>query len=112
MTSFRVKKRDTIILCTVDNEISDFTDSPNRLNVAISRAVNQLIVVTDGNKYEKDSNIRDLINYIQYNNLEVIQSEIYSVFDYLYKSYAEQRGEYLKKQKRVSEYDSENLMYF
>lgn len=52
-----------------------------------------------------------MINYIQYNNLEVIQSKIYSVFDYLYKSYSEKREELLKKQKRVSEYDSENLMY-
>jgi len=108
---FQGQEKDTIILCTVDNEISDFTDSPNRLNVAVSRAVNQLIVVTNGNKYENDGNIRDLINYIQYNNLEVIQSEIYSVFDYLYKSYSKQKKELLKSQKRVSEYDSENLMY-
>ena len=108
---FQGQEKDTIILCTVDNEISDFTDSPNRLNVAVSRAINQLIVVTDGNKSEKDGNIKDLINYIQYNNLEVIQSEIYSVFDNLYKSYSEQREKLLKKQKKVSEYDSENLMY-
>lgn len=108
---FQGQEKDTIILCTVDNEISDFADSPERLNVAVSRAINKLIVVTDGNKPVKDSNIRDLINYIQYNNFEVIQSEIYSVFDYLYKSYSEQRKELLKKKKKVSEYDSENLMY-
>lgn len=108
---FQGQEKDTIILCTVDNEVSDFTDNLNRLNVAVSRAVNQLIIVTDGNASEKGSNIRDLINYIQYNNLKVIQSEIYSVFDYLYKSYFMQREVLLKRQKRVSEYDSENLMY-
>ncbi len=107
---FQGQEKDTIILCTVDNEISDFTGNPNRLNVAVSRAVNQLILVTDGNETQKDNNIKDLINYIQYNNLEVIQSEIYSVFDYLYKSYSEKRQVLLKKQKRISEYDSENLM--
>jgi superfamily I DNA and/or RNA helicase len=107
---FQGQEKDTIILCTVDNEISEFTGNPNRLNVAVSRAVNQLILVTDGNETQKDNNIKDLINYIQYNNLEVIQSEIYSVFDYLYKSYSKKRQELLKKQKRISEYDSENLM--
>ena len=33
------------------------------------------------------------------------------MFDYLYCQYTEKRLEYLKKHKRVSEYDSENLMY-
>lgn len=108
---FQGQEKDTIILCTVDNEITDFTGNQNRLNVAVSRAVNQLILVTDGNKSQRDNNIRDLIHYIQYNNMEVIQSEIYSVFDYLYKNYSKRRQELLKNQKRVSEYDSENLMH-
>ena len=33
------------------------------------------------------------------------------MFDMLYQGYAEQRRAYLQKHKRVSEYDSENLMY-
>jgi len=108
---FQGQEKDTIILCTVDNEISDFTDNPNRLNVAVSRAVNQLIIVTDGNKSDKSNNMSDLIKYVQYNNFDIIQSETYSVFDYLYKSYQKGRAEFLAKQKRVSEYDIENLMY-
>jgi superfamily I DNA and/or RNA helicase len=32
---FQGQEKDTIILCTVDNEIADFKDSPNRLNVAV-----------------------------------------------------------------------------
>ena len=36
---------------------------------------------------------------------------VYSVFDMLYQGYAEQRRAYLQKHKRISEYDSENLMY-
>lgn len=108
---FQGQEKDTIILCTVDNEISDFTDNPNRLNVAVSRAVNQLIIVTDGNKSDRSNNMSDLIKYVQYNNFDIIQSETYSVFDYLFKSYSKNRSELLAKQKRVSEYDSENLMY-
>ena len=39
------------------------------------------------------------------------ESKIYSIFDYLYKQYTEERRGYLQKHKKVSEYDSENLMY-
>lgn len=33
------------------------------------------------------------------------------MFDYLYEHYTESRFAYLKKHRRISEYDSENLMY-
>ena len=41
----------------------------------------------------------------------MIESSVYSVFDLLYQGYAEQRRAFLKKHGRVSEYDSENLLY-
>jgi len=108
---FQGRENDIIILSTVDNEISDFADNANRLNVAISRAIDQLIVVVNGGDNMCDKNIGDLVRYIEYNNLEIVHSKIYSVFDYLYKSYREKRNELLRKQKKISEYDSENLMY-
>lgn len=80
------------------------------INVAISRAVKKLIVVTSD--FENvDSNIGDLIKYIQYNNLEIVESEISSIFDLLYKSYGEMLVETIKNSKKVSDFDSENLMY-
>jgi superfamily I DNA and/or RNA helicase len=108
---FQGRENDVIILSTVDNEISDFTDNANRLNVAISRAIEQLIVVVNSGDDMRDKNIGDLVRYIEYNNLEIVQSKIYSVFDYLYKGYYKKRKELLNKQRKVSEYDSENLMY-
>lgn len=108
---FQGQEKDTIILCTVDNEISDFTDNSNRLNVAVSRAINQLIVVTDGNESERGGNIKDLINYVRYNSFEIIDSKVYSVFDYLYKNYAKQKETLMKTLKKISGFDSENLMY-
>ncbi|MEE0265836.1 MAG: DUF2726 domain-containing protein, partial [Acutalibacteraceae bacterium] len=51
------------------------------------------------------------IDYIQYNNFEITESKIYSIFDYLYKQYTEERIAYLQKHKKISEYDSENLMF-
>ena len=95
----------------VDNSPTEFSDDANLLNVAISRAKTKLCLVTNGNEMPEDSNLSQLISYIQYNNFEVIQSQVYSVFDMLYQGYAEQRRAYLQKHKRVSEYDSENLMY-
>lgn len=108
---FQGREKDTIIISTVDDEISDFTDDPYLLNVAVSRAKKKLVLVVSGNDQLPERNISDLIAYIQYNNFEVRESKIYSVFDYLYKQYTTARQEYLSKHKKVSEYDSENLMY-
>ncbi|MCL2123193.1 MAG: AAA domain-containing protein [Desulfovibrionaceae bacterium] len=106
---FQGQERDIIILSTVDNEITEFTDNANRLNVAVSRAVKQLILIVHGNGEQPDTNINDLIRYIQYQNHEIINSRVHSIFDYLFKAYAEQRKALLKGKRRVSEYDSENL---
>lgn len=107
---FQGREKDIMILSTVDNQISDFADQPNRLNVAVSRAKKQLIVVTNGNSNNRRGYIQDLINYIEYNNLKITKSKVYSVFDYLYQQYNDIRQKILQKNK-ISEYDSENLMY-
>lgn len=70
-----------------------------------------MAVVTSQDPRNDRTNYGDLTRYIEYNNFEVIRSQVYSVFDMLYQGYAEQRRAYLQKHKRVSEYDSENLMY-
>lgn len=108
---FQGQENKVVILSTVDNEVSEFTDDANRLNVAVSRAINQLIVIVNEGDSLKDKNIGDLVNYIEYNNFAVVKSKISSVFDYLFKSYAEERKKYLKGKKQVSRFDSENLMY-
>lgn len=108
---FQGQENDVIIISTVDNEISDFTDNPNRLNVAISRAIEQLFLVVNSSEISQNRNIRDLVDYIKYNNLEVYNSKLHSIFDYLYKSYEQRKQEILKKHKNISIYDSENLMY-
>ena len=108
---FQGKEKDNIIISTVDDEISDFTDDSYLINVAVSRAKKRLLLVVTGNEQLRERNITDLIDYIQYNNFEVVESKIYSIFDYLYKQYTKERIAYLQKHKKVSEYDSENLMY-
>ncbi len=107
---FQGKEKDTIIISTVEDEITDFVDDPYLLNVAVSRAKKKLILVVTGNEQNKERNIMDLIDYIQYNNFEVVESNVYSIFDYLYKQYTKERKLFLKNNRKL-EYDSENLMY-
>jgi hypothetical protein len=108
---FQGREKNAIVLASVDNIIGEFVDDPNMLNVAVSRAVRSLSVVISSNKENEKTNYGDLAKYIAYNNLQIIDSKVFSVFDLLYKDYYEQRRQYLKKRKRVSEYDSENLAY-
>ena len=108
---FQGREKDSIIMTTVDNRISDFTDDPYLLNVAVSRAKKQLVLITSGNEQADGKNISDLIDYIEYQNCSVTDSTLYSVFDYLYSQYTRVRHNYLSKHKIISSYDSENLMY-
>lgn len=108
---YQGREMDSIILTTVANEINDFIDDENLINVAVSRAVKELaVVISDNISLDNNSNISDLIKYIKYNNFDIIDSKIYSVFDLLYKDYSDKLLELMSKNKKVSEYDSENLM--
>ncbi|WP_246578367.1 AAA domain-containing protein [Clostridium frigoris] len=108
---YQGREKDTIILTTVANQINDFIDDPNLINVEVSRAENKLIlIVSDSDIASDNTNIGDLIKYIQYNNFEIINSNISSVFDLLYSNYSKKLLEILNKNKKVSEFASENLM--
>ncbi|MGT2948900.1 AAA domain-containing protein [Streptococcus devriesei] len=108
---FQGREYDTMIVSTVDNQITRFTDDAHLLNVAVSRAKEQLIMVTSGNQQKPEKNISDLMGYISYQNCEIKDSQIRSVFDYLYKQYEKRRELYFKNKQRHSKYDSENLMH-
>ena len=108
---FQGRECDTIIMSMVDNVPTDFSDDPNLMNVAISRAKTRLCVVVNGNDMPINSNLAQLISYIQYNNFEVKESKIHSVFDILYKQYTTKRLEYEAINSKVSNYLSENLIY-
>ena len=108
---FQGREKDAIVMSTVDDTITEFSDDPNLLNVAISRAKQKFCLVVSGNEQPKECNIADLLAYIEYNNCTVTDSNIHSIFDLLYDQYTEARLAYLKEHKRISEYDSENLTY-
>ncbi|WP_461257284.1 AAA domain-containing protein, partial [Treponema sp. R80B11-R83G3] len=108
---FQGREKDTILLTTVDDVVTDFSDDPYLLNVAISRAKKRLILVVSGNEQPENSIIGDLISYIEYNNYKIFKSEIRSIFDLLYRQYTDARITFLEKHSNISVYTSENLMY-
>lgn len=108
---YQGRECDTIIMSTVDNAPTEFSDDPNLLNVAISRAKTHLCIVTNGNDMPQNTNLAQLIAYIQYNNFEVKESKLHSVFDLLYKHYTAERLAYEQTHPVVSGYLSEKLLY-
>lgn len=108
---YQGRECDTIIMSTVDNEPTEFSDDANLLNVAISRAKMHLCIVTNGNEMPQESNLAQLIAYMQYNNFEVKESKLHSVFDLLYKQYTVERLAYEAAHPVVSEHLSESLVY-
>ncbi|MBR4110392.1 MAG: DUF2726 domain-containing protein [Clostridia bacterium] len=108
---YQGREKDAIVITTVDNQISEFVDDPKLLNVAVTRAKKFLRLVASKDISEGKGNLSDLIKYIQYNNFELVESKLKSIYDLLYKSQREERLKYLKGKKRISDYDSENITY-
>lgn len=108
---YQGREKDTIIMSVTDDQITDFSDDSNLVNVAISRAKKRFCLVVSGNEQEYKGNISDLIDYIAYNNLTVTDSKISSIFDYLFSHYTTERMKFLAGHRKISEYDSENLTF-
>lgn len=100
-----------IIISFVSDRQSKFIDDPQRLNVAISRAVEKIFVIVNKFAIEGNKNIKDLYEYALYNNCKVEHYKFNYVFDLLYLPYTKERELFFLRQ----DYDknsplSENLM--
>jgi superfamily I DNA and/or RNA helicase/very-short-patch-repair endonuclease len=88
---FQGREKDVVIFNTVKNKIGTFIDNPNLINVAVSRAVKEFIVVKPHSmELPHGTNIGDMIRYICYTtnpDETIIKGSICSVFDLLYKEY-------------------------
>ena len=107
---YQGREKDNIIISTTDNEITEFADDSNMLNVAISRAKKKLAIVLSGNKQPENSNLMALLKYIQYNNFEIEESKVSSIFDFFYTRENESKLQFLKLSNKISKFDSENAM--
>lgn len=91
----------------------DFVDDPCMVNVAVSRAIEQFVIVTDRKLFNEEGNdIKALLKYIKYNEMdsEIIESQIVSVFDLLYKEYSHKLDDLNRRLLHRSKFKSENIM--
>lgn len=94
------RQRSMVILTTVLSETGagrgamKFVDDPRLVNVAVSRAIDHFVLVTDHQKLPRSRHLRDLIGYIQYcyPDEQPERSRVVSVFDLLYREYDEALG--------------------
>ncbi len=92
-----------------------FVDDPHLVNVAVSRAIEQFILVSHVDTFlEENGDISDLIKYMQYyeDDCLIYQSQVKSIFDLLYSDYSALLKEKEKNEKwKKSRFNSENLIY-
>jgi len=102
---FQGREKDVIIFNTVKNKIGEFIDNPNLINVAVSRAVKEFIVVKPASMdLPHGTNIGDMIRYIYYTtdpNETIVKGSISSVFDLLYKEYNKVFTSFLLSNKNI-----------
>ena len=91
----------------------DFVDDPCMVNVAVSRAIEQFVIVTDRKLFNEEGNdIKSLLKYIKYNELdsEIVESQIVSVFDLLYREYSKKLEKLNNNLLNRSRFKSENII--
>ena len=98
--NFRAEKKDCIIMSTVDDKVTSFSDDANLLNVAVSRAIKNFTIIV-GQEDNANTNIGDLVSYIEYNNFDIIESEIYSVLIIFIVSIKLKETHYFQKVKNI-----------
>lgn len=116
---YQGREKDVMIMSTVldnsrDGQVGlEFVDDPQMINVAVSRAIKQFVLVTDRDLFfKRGKDIGDLIRYIQYNTLDgnVIESNIVSVFDLLYRQYSGKLIPLKARMNQSARYQSEEAL--
>ena len=94
---FQGREKQVVVMSTVLDETwrgrtgTAFVDDPRLVNVAVSRAVEQFILVTDHEMLPTSRHLRDLVEYMRYHDPgnEPLRSGVVSVFDLLYRRFSE-----------------------
>ncbi|MBT0774284.1 DUF2726 domain-containing protein [Kineosporia sp. J2-2] len=92
---YQGRQKPVMILTTVLDETRsgrsglEFVDDARLVNVAVSRAAEKFVLVTNNDLLPSSRHLRDLIGYIGYQNpdQDVVDSDVLSVFDLLYQNY-------------------------
>ncbi len=90
-----------------------FVDDPQLINVAVSRAIQRFILVTNNDMLLTSRHIRDLVGYIRYHNPgeDVVDSTVVSVFDLLYRAYSQRLRPLAARLRKELKYPSEDIIW-
>lgn len=119
---YQGREKSVIVFSTVLDQSAkskrkmSFVNNPQMVNVAVSRAENQLILITNTDAFHKNGNdIGDLIKYIEYHDEKNIEEgRVISVFDLLYSDYSKRllaRKEAMNNVKKNIRFKSEKIIY-
>ncbi|HEY0248266.1 MAG TPA: AAA domain-containing protein [Gryllotalpicola sp.] len=114
---FQGRQKKAVIMSTVVDDTwrgrsgIPFVDDPRMVNVAVSRAVERFVLVTDHNMLPTSRHLRDLMGYVAYHDPEhdVIDSQVVSIFDLLYRHYSKRLDALAGRVRNRSRYPSENI---
>ena len=112
------RQRRMVILTTVLSETGagrgglKFVDDPRLVNVAVSRAIDHFVLVTNHQKLPRSRYLRDLAGYIEYRypDEQPDGSRVVSVFDLLYREYDEVLGPLAKRLSAGTESPAERII--
>ena len=105
------RQMENVIFSSVVNDLNDFVDNENLINVAVSRAKEKFILVTsDKVAQSRTGIIADLVKYISYHTEFGVyeQGTITSIYDILYEECANALAEF-RRTHPSKEYDTEAL---
>ncbi|MCD1260353.1 AAA family ATPase [Paenibacillus athensensis] len=117
---YQGREKQVMVLSTVLDQTRQgkigkrFVEDPCLVNVAVSRAQKQFILVTDHALFRNSrQSIGQLIRYIEYNTMHehVTQSKLISVFDLLYSEFSSRLNEMHVRLKHTSRFKSESIMW-
>jgi AAA domain/Protein of unknown function (DUF2726) len=116
---FQGRQKQVVILTTVLDETwrgrtgLPFVDDPQMINVAVSRAMQRFILVTNNDMLPTSRDIRDLVGYIRYHNPgeDVADSMVVSVFDLLYRAYSQRLRPIAARLRKELKYPSEDIIW-
>lgn len=116
---FQGRQKQVVILTTVLDETwrgrtgLSFVDDPQMINVAVSRAIQRFILVTNYDTMPTSRHVRDLVGYIGYHNPgeDVVDSTVVSVFDLLYRAYSQRLRPLAARLRKELKYPSEDIIW-
>jgi KaiC/GvpD/RAD55 family RecA-like ATPase len=92
---YQGREKGAIAFITRANDINDFINNPNLINVAVSRAKSEFALIAAPKVLQGTNNIADLGRYITYQGGKIVTTSVSASFDLLYPNNAEARRKYL-----------------